>query len=109
MDTAQKLAELEYYEQSNGNKGRLVFDKLPDEAKKQFISGASRVLIQIDKLNLMLVKKVTKEQEHDRKVSEEERVIGLIEKFNTDLKVFRKDVYPTKELALRIIKEVHGE
>ena len=104
-DVVNSLAALEYYEMSKGGKSKKSFEDLDDEQRKPFIEGAGRVLNQINKLNLMLVKKVSPEQEEAARTTRQTRCLTRAQAVVAATKVFRREVFPLKELVLQVLEE----
>lgn len=97
-----QLAALFYY-QSEGTKKDIQFEKLEAEKQAPFISLADAALDNLDKLNLVLVPKSTK-NEAQVKALLKDRIEAEIRDFFSGLKVFKKGAIPQEELVARVWK-----
>lgn len=95
------MASLMYY---GSEKRTLKFEELDEGTQQLWADQASYALIALDKLDKMIVKKVLPEEQTNTRARHLERLTVIINEFNKGLKTTRPELYPSGELAHRILE-----
>jgi len=104
----KKLAALMYYDTQVGTAKdkRKSFEALDEHDQKLFLEEAKAVLVHLDKLDLMLAPRVTHEEADERRRTLKDRIETRIRDFVMDLKYLKRDMFPSMELAGKVMEEV---
>ena len=103
----QKVAELKYYQSQSRKPGpKKPYEQLEQEEKDRLIEESKSFFIAVDKLNLMVVPLVKVEDKQKVDSTLKERLRTLVSEFVQKVDVFKRDLFPSDELADRIFAEV---
>lgn len=102
------LAALMYYQSKpKRKKGEpkeppVSFEALTDEQRAPFYELAQNVFVQLDQLNLKVVSRESEKTTAAADSILREKIESTIKKFLSEIKVWRKDMFPEQELIERV-------
>ena len=99
-DIVFQIAALIYYDEHKKEK---QFEELNAEEQKPFMARAVKFLQALDKLNKRVSDKVDPHEEFLRRQKNINILTEIVEKFVKGLKTTRPEMFPAKELAMRIM------
>jgi len=98
-----QLAALRCYRAKGTTK--VAFESLSPELQQPFRDDATAILESLNKLNLMCVPKVSPEQAEATRTTRLNRCLARAEAVVTGVKVWKKPMFPLRELVLQILEE----
>lgn len=99
-EVVQQLAALFYYQSPASEKG-VSFESLDEEKRAPFISLAEAAILNLDKINITLIRKSTKNQSEAEALLHD-RIESEVKCFFDNLKTWKKGMIPQDELVARI-------
>ena len=94
------LAALSYYQSPAVEKG-MSFEQLDEEKREVFLSLAGAILANLDKMNLTVVAKSTKNEKEVEAILRD-RIEAEVKAFFDSIKIWKKGAIPQEELVSRI-------
>jgi hypothetical protein len=103
---ADQLGALIYFEgiKPEKRKDAMAFEKLTEAEQQPFIMQAIKVLQALDKLGLVAQPKPDKKKENATEAQNLDILTDLIEAFVKTLKTTKPGLFPSRELAARILE-----
>ena len=98
----RQAAELLYIENTD-TKDRAAFKDLKETAQKKWLTRATQFFEILEKMNKMIVPLVEVPIQEETRWQRLDKIIQVIKDFNDGVKVFKKELYPTEELANKIV------
>ena len=104
---ADQLGALIYYDRGAKKAGDpakpVQFEDLSEEEQKPFVAEAIRFIIRLDKMNKMIVRKVSIKDQEARDQKSLDTLTEIIRGFVNNLNTVRPAFFPCEELAHRIL------
>jgi len=98
LSITETLGAMMYYDEKADLRGK-SFESLPKVESEPYIGRAGRILLAIDKMDYMLVPKVTQEELEARRRSRIDNLTRVIAEFVKGLKTTKPELFPYGELA----------
>ena len=100
----KQFAALLYYAGTENTPEQKQYEELEEKEQSPWLRQVLDILLAIDKLNMMLVKKVSQEESEQKERKNIEILTQIISDFVKGLKTTKPSLFPSEELAHRILK-----